>query len=248
MSDKLRHVTRLNFANVEETVDKVTFERTDAPSAIFYNDDFMAAGKQTFPASVTAGQDWVKKLQGAGAQDATGVANASFGQVQCALAATSEKEEATLYWGDNRHLDITKGMVFEARIRLSVLPSVAGVQAFWGLAAAWVDGPDNNTRYLEFGATGNGTILMRSQDGTTQNGISTGQAVLATDFHIYRIDMTNPSDVGYFLDGVQLNAPGQIKYVDTTTMLQPMFGVYKPSGTGVATLVADYIRVFSNRS
>ena len=39
---------------------------------------------------------------------------------------------------------------------------------------SWIDGPDNTTDYLQFGASGNGNMLMRSQDGSTQNAISTG--------------------------------------------------------------------------
>lgn len=251
MSDKLRHVTRLNAANVEQTFDKVTFEITDASAAIFYCEEFMAAGKQTFPTSVTQGTDWVKKqVKTAGAPDVTGVSSAGMGQVQAALDATSEAQEATLYWGDNKHLDVTKGLVFECRARLSVLPSAAGVQAIWGLANTWVSPPDSNTFYLEFGATANGTILMRSQDGVTQNGISSGLTVLATDFHIYRIDATNLNDIGYYIDGAQMNTPGQIKFAATgaNAILQPMFGVFKASGTGVATLIMDYVKVIANRS
>jgi hypothetical protein len=128
-----------------------------------------------------------------------------------------------------------------------VLPSASGVEAVFGVAGSWIDGPDNNTEYLQFGASGNGTMLMRSQDGSVQNAISAGVTLTAGAFHIFRIDASNTQDVGYYFDGVRYNTAGQIKF-GATGLLQPYLSVYKPSGTGVATLVVDYVRLFSNRS
>ena len=66
-------------------------------------------------------------------------------------------------------LDVTKGLNFEARVRLSVLPSAAGAQAVWGLGSVWVDGPNNNACFVRFGATANGAVLIQSYDGTTSS-------------------------------------------------------------------------------
>jgi hypothetical protein len=41
---------------------------------------------------------------------------------------------------------------------------------------------------------------------------------------------------------------GSLPKFGATGLLQPYLSVYKPSGTGVATLVVDYVRLFSNRS
>lgn len=248
MSDKARVHSRFNATNNLEFFDQSTHERVFALAGLFYEDDFLAAGKQAFPTTATQGIDWVKKLvETSGTPSVAGVASGQFGQVQLALDATSEKQEATLYWADNKHLDPTKGFEFECRAALSVLPSTAGVEAVFGVAGSWIDGPDNNTEYLEFGASGNGTMLMRSQDGSTQNAISTGVTVTAGVFHIFRIDASNTQDVGYYIDGVRYSTAGQIKF-GATGLLQPYLSVYKPSGTGVATLVVDYVRLFSNRA
>ena len=88
-------------------------------------------------------------------------------------------------------------------------------------------------------------MLMRSQDGSVQNAISTGITLAGScAFHIFRIDASNTQDVGYYIDGVRHSAAGQIKF-GATGLLQPYLSVYKPSGTGVATLVVDYVRLFS---
>ena len=60
------------------------------------------------------------------------------------------KGDAFLYWGDNLGIDITKHAVFETRVNLSVLPNAATVQAVWGLASVWIDGPNNNTCFVRF--------------------------------------------------------------------------------------------------
>jgi hypothetical protein len=249
MSDKLRSHSRVNRGNSLEFFDQSTFERLLVLGTVNYDDDFLGARATAFPTTPTQGIDWVaKKQQTGGTPTVAGVAG-SGGIVQCAIDATSEKQEATLYWGDNKHLDVTKGLVWEARIKLSVLPSAAGVQAVWGIAASWIDGPDNNTQYLEFGATANGTILMRSQDGTTQKSISSGLTVVNTDWHIFRVDANDVTDVQFFIDGVQFNTNGQFPFAatDNSALLQAYMSVYKPSGTGVATLQADYFAAFQNQ-
>lgn len=238
------------FSGVQTFYDGTSFETIMPLAPIFYEDEFVGAGKQAFPTSGTQGIDWIKKLVGAGAPTVAGVASAIGGQVQLALDATSEKQEATLYWADNKHIDVTKGAVFEARVKLNVLPSAAGVQAVFGLANSWIDGPDANTFYLEQGATANGAILNRSQDGATQASIASGTTVLATDWHIYRIDASVLTDVKYFIDGAQTSANNAIGFVATgaNAILQPYFSVYKPSGTGVASMTVDYARTWCNRS
>jgi hypothetical protein len=165
------------------------------------------------------------------------------------LAATSEKEDCVLYWGDNLALDCTKGLIFENRSLLSVLPSAAGVQAVWGVASAWIDGPQNNTCYLEFSAQANGAVLVTAFDGVTTTSVASGVTVGATDWHIYRIDATNLTDVAFYIDGNRVNAGNSINFAATGTLavLQPYLAAYKASGTGVATLTVDYVRAWMNR-
>lgn len=234
--------------------DGTTFETILPMAALFFEDDFVGAGYgAAIPAagSQSAGMPWVKKIVGAGPPTVAQVANAVGGQLACTLLATSEKEDAVLYWNDSKSVDITKGARFEARVNLSVLPSAAGVQAVWGLASNWIDGPDNNTCFVEFGATANGAILMRSFDGTTLISAATGLTVAAGDVHTYHISCRDITNVTFEIDGNIQNTPGQFNLVAATgtlAVLQPYLACYKPSGTGVATLVADFVRTWANRS
>lgn len=226
-----------------------SYEHPFAMAPMFYDEEFTGGGKAggTFPTSATAGSDWVKKLTNAGT--VAGVANGAGGQVACALAVTSEIEDAILNWGDQRALDVTKGLVVEMRAQLTVLPSLAGAQAVWGVGANFISGPDNITQYLQFGATANGAILLRSKDGTTTNAIASGVTVLTTEWHIYRIDATNLADIKYFIDGVQVSATAAVSFVATgaNAVLQPYMGMGKTASAALGTLTVDYFRAWSNR-
>jgi hypothetical protein len=248
MADKARVHAGLK----AEFYDQSTQERTLIMSPLYFDDDFIGAGHTAgIPAagSPTAGYPWVKKIVGAAPPTVALVSNAGGGQIACTLAGPSEKEDAALYWNDSLSLDVTKGLVWQARAQLSVLPSAAGVEAVWGVGSAWIDGPDNRSYYICFGATANGTILMKSQDQVTQNAISTGLTVAATDWHNYRIDCTSPTDIKFFIDGVRYGTTGQIAFAATgaNAILQAYNSAYKPSGTGVATLTLDAVSAWNFR-
>lgn len=238
-------------AGIQTFFDDATHERVGPMAPVLFYRDFLGSGYLVIPAAGSAenGADFVKKIVGAAPPTVAGVASAAGGQIACTLTSASEKQDAVLTFGDQKGFDITKGFVFEARVRLSVLPSAAGVQAVWGLASDWIDGPDNNTCYLQFGATANGAILIRSFDGTTTVSAASGVTVLATEWHTFRIDALDPTDVRFFIDGAQVSTTGQVNFAATGTLavLQPYLGCYKPSGTGVGTLLADFVRIYGNR-
>jgi hypothetical protein len=229
----------------------ISWEQVLPLSPIVFYEDFLGQSYAAVPASGSAvdGCPFVKKIVGAGPPTLAGVANAIGGQVALALAATSEKEDCVLYWGDNLGLDVTKGLVWESRALLSVTPSAAGVQAVWGIAGPWIDGPQNNTCYLEFSAQANGNVLVTAFDGVTTTSIASGVTVGTTDWHQYRIDASNIADVAFFVDGNRVNAANSISFaaVDPLAVLQPYSAVYKTGGVGVAALVVDYIRAWMNR-
>lgn len=231
--------------------DGTSFETTEKLSPLIYRDDFVGPGKLVIPAagSAESGMDWVTKIVGAAPPTVAGVASAIGGQIACTLTSASQKQDAVLYWGDQKALDVTKGLVFEARFRLSVLPSAASVQAVIGLASDWIDGPDNNTCYLQIGATANGALLVRSYDGVTTISAAAGVTLLATDWAIIRIDATDVTDVKMFVNGAQVTTNGQVNFAATGTLavLQPYVAAYKPSGTGVCTVLADYVKAWQNR-
>lgn len=249
--------TRAKYRNgIQTFFEDKTFETVMPMAPLQFADDFIGAGHSAgVPAagSPTAGYPWVKKIAGAAPPTVALISNATGGQMQNALTATSEIQDAVLYWNDNLAIDVTKGAVFECRAALTVPPSLAGAQMVLGLAAAWINGPDSNVKYLEFGCTANANLLVRSQDGTTQSSIAAAIAGVAvaldTNFHVFRIDCSDVTDIGYYFDGARVNANKSIGYVATGAgaILQPYLAMYKTASVSLGTLVVDKVDIWANR-
>ena len=251
-------VTRAGYRNyVAYEWEDLTQETVASGAPFQFGDDFIGAGHTAgIPAagSPSAGYPWVKKIVGT----PTGVAlvtNSSGGIMQCALAATSEAEEASLYFNDSLSVDTTKTGQAEWRAALATPPSASGVQAAIGLGTSWVGGPQSLARYMLFGWTANNSLLIWSKDGVgstiSQAAVPIGGSAISTDtnMHFYRIDWSNPTDLAFYVDGNRVNAVNSISWQATGTnaILQPWHTVYKPSGTGVATLNVDKIDIFNGR-
>lgn len=251
MSDRSRNTGRLSRDNVLEIFDKSTFERVryDAPLAFY--DDFLGAGAVVIPAagSEESGVFWAKKIVGAAPPTVAGVADAAGGVAACTLTSASQKQDAVLYCGDQRNFDVTKGLVLEARFKLSVLPSAAEVQTVLGLSDDWIDGPDNASYYLQVGATANGALVYRSKDGVNTVSASAGVTLTTADWAIARIDASDVTDVAFYINGERVNAAGSVAFAATgaNAILQPYASMYKASGAGVGTLQVDYVKIWTRR-
>jgi hypothetical protein len=245
--------TSKRFGGRLEFYDTATFERVLPVAPVTFYEDFLGAAFETIPLAGAAigGDAFVKKIVGAGPPTVAGVSRAIAGQVQIALTATSEKQDAALYWDDNLGLDIAGGgLCFETCVALSVLPSAAGVQAVWGVAGPWIDGPNNNTCYAGFGCTANGALLIRAFDGVTTTSYATGITLSPGAFHTYRVNAQTLTDVRFYIDGIQVNLDNQVNFaaIGTLAVLQPYLACYKAAGVGLATMLVDYVRAWMNRA
>ena len=232
--------------------DQNTFETVARFQPVFWEDDFLGAGHTAgIPAagSPVAGYGWVKKIVGAGPPTVGIIANAAGGVAGCVLTSTSEKQDAALYQADQLTWDLTKNLTFEARVALQVLPSVAGVEMVWGLQGVWIDGPDNAARYVRFQVNGSGAINCQAYDGTNTWSIASGVTAVAGAYRLFRIDVSNVSDIGFFIDGARVNATGSITFTATgaNAITQLYASAYKASGTGVGSLYIDAIAAASDR-
>lgn len=235
--------------------DDATQEYVATSAAIDFNDDFVGAGHTaTLPAfgSPVAGYPWVQKVvKSAGLPTVAAVANGPGGQIAMALTATSEAQEASLYQNDQRTWDSTKTLIYQARAQLTVLPSAAGVQAVFGMAGAWASGPLNIGTYIFFGCTASGELFMYSYDGTTRSAVDTGIALTVGVFYQFRISIDAAGVLHFFVNGTEYTtslAPIVWAATGTPAILQLYQSVYKPSGTGVATLTLDSVEVWSPRT
>lgn len=252
-------VTRAGYrSNIQYEWEDLTQETVASGAPLQFGDDFIGAGHTAgIPAagSPAAGYPWVKKIVGAAPPTVALVTNSSGGTLACALAATSEAEEASLYFNDSLSIDTTKIGQAEWRAALTVAPSASGVQAALGLGSAWVGGPTNLARYTLFGWSANGNLLIQSKDGTGNTysfaAAQIGGSAITSDtaMHLFRIDWSNPADIAFFYDGNRVNAVGSVMWAASgaNAILQPWSTVYKPSGTGLATVTLDKIDIFNGR-
>ena len=249
--------TRADYrGGVQVYFDGNTSETTAFAHPFQFSDDFVGAGHTAgipLAGAPAAGYPWVKKIVGT----PTGVAlvtNSSGGQLACALAATLEAEEASLYFNDSLSFDTSKISQGEWRSALSVIPTGVA-SAFVGIGSAWVGGPLNLARYAGFYWSASAALQIISKDGAGNTfsfaAAQIGGAAIISDlnFHLYRIDFSNPADVVFLVDGNRVNPVGSVVWAPGAVngILQPWHTVYKASGTGVATLTIDKIDLAGNR-
>lgn len=202
-------------------------------------------------ASLESGVMWAKKIVGAGPPTVALGASVAAGTAIGTNTADSEKQNADLYWGDQRQFCLDNGLVIEFRAKIPVLPTGTLYQVL-GLAGAWVDGPDAILLSAWFALRGSGLVYCEIDDNITDRSTSSGITVVADAYHIFRIDATNKADIRFFIDGSPVATSTTFNYAATAganSTLQPYFSGYKPSGTDVGTWTVDYVRIWqANRT
>ncbi len=188
---------------------------------------------------------WTKTDTGTGTQ-VSDAADEVNGAVQLDILNTSEAEEATILWGDQLLLKAGQGLIMEFRVKLSILPT-SGTKVVMGLGSNRNADPDSVANNAWFLAAGSGAILAESDDGTIDNDdVSTGITVLATEWHLYRIDASDADNVKFYIDGARVAAATTFKF--GANKAQPYFQAFKASGTSVGTTLIDYVRITQNRA
>ena len=227
--------------------DRTTLESLLPVAPVVFADDFLGA-YTALPTSAESGMDWISKIVGAAPPTAAITADGANGILELALTATSEKQEATAYFGDQRQFSLEQGVVFECRAKISVLPT-GNAEAVFGLLGDWTDGADAATYSLFFTADGSGAIVCEMDDNATDRSTASGVTVLNTEWHIFRIEAFAVGDVRFYIDGAQVAVATTFAYAATgaNAVLQPYLSMYKASGTGIGTIQIDYVRAWQNR-
>ena len=176
-------------------------------------------------------------------------ADVANGVARLPLDATNEAQESGLYWGDQRPLVLNQGLIFECGLALQTLPT-GTAEAVWGLAGDYNADADTVAEGIWFKADGGGLVVCEADDTSNEvDDETTGITLVATEFHVFRIDCRVITDIRFFIDGV---AVATDETFDASTVaalaLQPYFHLAKASGTGVGTVDVDYVRVWQNRS
>jgi len=239
--------TKGKFENgIATTYDSVTLETVAKMAPIVLYDDFIASSL-VIPAGGAAesGSLWTKKLVNGGTAALIAGIN---GLAECALAVADEAQSAYLYTNDNLQFSIVNGLIFEAKAKLSVLPTL-GSEAQIGIGCVY-GVPDNMAYSVWFSADGSGEIFCETDDNATDKSVTSGITVVNTAEHYYKIDCSDVTDIKFYIDGARVATTTKFGFAATgaNALVQPFIGLYKASSAGLGTIVLDYVKLWQKRS
>ncbi len=223
--------------------DSLTSETVSPTAPVVFTDDFLYK-------TLNVTDYWTAiDVSAAGLTTPAVVADAANGVARLPLDVTSEAQESGLTFGDQRCFILNQGLVFEARVSLSTLPTLLGI-AVWGMAGDKNAVANTVAESAWFRADGSGAITVETDDTVNeQTLISTGTTVLATDTKIYKIDFTTITDVKFYIDGTRVAASTTFNMSNVAGLkLQPYFHIAKASGAGLGVMDVDKVNVWQKRS
>lgn len=230
--------------------DKSTFETIHANYPIYFYDDFLGADL-VIPAfgSDESGCKWVyKDVSAVGSPTCAKTADGVNGFVACALDAQAEVQAIEANFDDQLIFSLAQGVIFEARVSCTTLPTGAAARGIFGLGGAWVQGGANIRVGFEI-LTG-GTINAECDDNVTDTSADTGITAVAGTYNIFRIDCTDQTDIKFYIDGARVCASTTFNSAASApnSKMQPTFGMVKTADAATGTLSCDYIKIWQNRS
>jgi hypothetical protein len=215
---------------------------TNAP--VQFYEDFAngASGLVAVPADGSAerGARWTTLIVGAGPPVVGEVADAAGGVMSLALTADNQAQDAMISFNDQLTFNIANGGVLEFRAALSVLPTT-GVAVVAGACGPHNLDKDTTAVNAWFRWQASATLLTESDD-TTNNNDDTA--------NIYKIDFNVLASVKFYVNGARVSAATTFDMSNLTaaeSVIQPYFSLDKASGTGVGTLLIDYVKFWGKR-
>lgn len=231
---------RLNF------IDTGSGRETITPLApVYFYDDFIGYKLNKYTTAESTNAPWltIETQLNAGL-----VLTADAHSVSFVLDTDDNASRAVLYFGDQECFDGYVGCVFEARVRNTVACTDAA-EIIIGLAGAdnaTADSIDVNAWFRVLAAAPT-TLLWETDDNSTNDDDNDASTTLDTStWYVLRIEM-NATEARFYVDGTHVGTGVMTALTTTTGMVQPYIAVQKASGTGVGTLLVDYVRVWGNR-
>lgn len=230
--------------------DKITYETLLAQYPIYYYDDFLGADT-AFPASGAdeSGCKWVlKDVSAAGAPTGAKTADGVNGFAALTLAADNEVETIQINHDDQLVFSLAQGLIFEARVSCTTLPSASAARGIFGIGGAWV-APGANVR-AGFEILTGGTINAECDDNVTDTPADTGITAVAGTYNIFRIDCTSQTNIKYYIDGNRVASGTTFNNAASAanSKVQPYFGMVKTASAATGVLSVDYVKIWQNRS
>ena len=206
---------------------------------------------------------------GSGAQTGDFI-DAPDGVFRLAHTAADEVQANLLSLGGTNAISPTKEVIFEARVKVNlntdstfstdsvyeVIVGMATAGSAVSVSAGAFDGFADNVGFrLGGGAQATNSIFLESDDGTTDNDDKdSGIDFTSGTYHTYKIDMTDISNVKFYVDGVSANNGNtfDMSAIAATDYLEP-FILFARTNSGATpdrahSLDIDYVKCTWKRS
>jgi len=208
--------------------------------------DFLLAAGATLPLPLA------KAVQGSATGDF--LANTAGGVYSLATAAVSEAEAAQLTCGDQLVFDPTKGLVFEARVRVNIPGATITADERWvvGLVSAHataqtaLDGTTINAWFRGEGANLN--IYVEGDDNVTNtDDVDSGVDYVDNTWMLLKIDMSDITAVTFSINGNPIATTVSMAALTSANLVQPILCYQRDAGSEINLLECDWLRVSGGR-
>lgn len=210
---------------------------------IEYCDDFLGHGE--LPAS-QSDSDWLVDDTSASGTP-TYVKGGVGGAATLTLASTSEVENVSLHHGDDLGFDIDS--IIRAEFRVKTVASLdSAVTIVFGMGSARADDPDAVAANAFFKLSGSNSVVVETDDGTTDNDdVATGKT-LGADYKRFVIDFSGgKSNVKFYVDGDSVATSTTFDMSGYSAGLQPIIQIQKTADTAADSVSVDYVKIVSRR-
>lgn len=236
--------TKSRFINgVLTFFDSLTLETVDRLAPVVFYDDFLYK-------TLNVTDFWTAiDVSAAGNTTPIVVASGINGIARLPLDSTSEAQESGLTFGDQRSFVLNQGLIWEARVTLSTLPTSLAI-AVWGMAGNKNAVADTVAESAWFRADGSGAITVECDDTVNETTkVATGTTIVAGEYHVYKIDFSVITDVKFYIDGVRVALATTFTMAQVATLkLQNYFHIAKASGAGLGVLDVDKVNAWQKRT
>lgn len=210
-----------------------------------YIEDFL--GPQTLTASPAGSDQWdIADTSSSGTPTYT--VGGINGEATLTFDNTSEIQNVCLFKSDVLNFDIDLLHSIELRVKTVATLDTATSLAF-GLCSARNDAIDSLAAHASFRLIGSNSLVVETDDGTTDNDdVATGASLVAT-YKRFVIDFTGgKSDVKFYVDGVRVAASTTFDMSGYSAGLQPYVQLQKTADTNTDSVSIDYVKIVSKRA
>jgi hypothetical protein len=184
------------------------------------------------------------------------LADQPCGVMTMIIDADNNAEDAVIYFGDQRSIDLNQHANIEFGIAMPILPTggapASGTTVVFGLAHDHNLDKDTVATHAWFRLQGAASILCETDDTTNDNDdVDTGIDLVAGEYHVFRIDAYDIADVHFYIDGNRVCTGTTFDMSNCTAdeaIMQPYISLDKPAVTTVGTLNLDYVKWWTSRT